>query len=423
MTSNLIGYVGYANEAQLASLAEEGFPQDSIVGQSGIEASWDETLRGQPGGRLTIVLPDGQEVLMAEGASRPSESIWLTIDTDLQAFVERTLADAYNRSGWAVTSDGASAVVLDLNTGAVLAMVSYPTFDNNAFTPFPSIGRASAEAIVESVQNDERRPQLNRPTLGIYPAGSTFKVVTAIAAADSGVYALDERFNSVGVWSRDIDRYDWLGGGHGLLTLPQFITQSCNSCFYETGYQLDQVDPFILPNYAHRMGLGEVTGFRDLPEAAGNIIDPDIVAEQGDTWTFSNAVNMAIGQGEVQVTPLQMARLFATIGNGGMIYRPQLIQKVGILGENPSYVMEPEIIRDAGISPEVLTMVQRAMCNVTTTQAGTAEYVFRNSPLQDLVVCGKTGTAFSMKLNFWVEIFMLCYNRRLFLVQNTQVQF
>ncbi len=218
--------------------------------------------------------------------------------------------------------DGASAVILDIHTGAILAMVTYPTFDNNAFTPYPSIGRSSADQIIEDVQDDDRRPQLNRPTLGIYPAGSTFKLVTAIAAADSGVYALDHRYNSTGVWNRDIERYDWLPGGHGLLTLPQFITQSCNSCFYETGYDLNQADPFLLPNYAHRMGLGDVTGLRDLPEAAGNIIDPDTLAAQGGTWTFSNAVNMAIGQGEVQVTPLQMTRLVSAIANGGIALPP-----------------------------------------------------------------------------------------------------
>ena len=395
ISSNLIGYVGYPSEAEIPDIEAAGFPQDAILGRSGLEASWDETLRGKPGGRLLVAQPDGREVLIAEGASRPSESLWLTLDTGLQAYIERDIAQAYGRAsaGWGRTSKGASVVVLDIRTGAVLAMVSYPMFDNNAFTPFPTIGRAAADQIIERVQNDERRPQLNRPTLGIYPAGSTFKVIPAIAAADSGVYALDERFNSIGVWDRDIPRVDWLSGGHGLLTLPQFLKYSCNSCFYETGYDLNEIDPFLLPSYARRMGLGDLTGFRDLPESPGNIIDPDVVAERGATWTFSDAVNMSIGQGEVQVTPLQMARLFATIANDGRIYRPQLVQRVGIFGENPSFEMQPDMIRDANIKPEVIHMVQSALCSVTTEQGGTAEHIFRRSPLQDLVVCGKTGTA------------------------------
>ena len=395
VTPHIIGYVGYPTEAQIPDLVASGFNQESIIGQTGIEASWDETLRGRPGGRLVVASPNGDQVLLTEGASQPSESLWLTVDTDLQAFIERMFDRAYANAstGWATTSQGASAVVLEVNTGVIRALVSYPTFDNNAFTPFPTIGRETANRMVEQVQNDERRPQLNRTTLGIYPAGSIFKVVPAIAAADSGVYELDHRFTSIGVWDRDIRRFDWLSGGHGLLTLPQFLKYSCNSCFYETGYDLDQTDPFLLPSYARRMGLGELTGLLDLAESAGNIIDPDDVAAQGGTWSFSNAVNMAIGQGEVQVTPLQIARLYAAIANGGTLYRPQLVEKVGILGETPSRVITPDPMRDTDIAPEVLDMVWQGLCAVTSEQGGTAEHIFRRSPMQDIGVCGKTGTA------------------------------
>jgi penicillin-binding protein 2 len=394
-SANIIGYVGYPSEAQVPTVEAAGFPKDAIIGQSGIEASWDETLRGKPGGRLVVQQPNGEQTVIAEGASQPSESLWLTLDSDLQHFTERAIARAYASAsaGWGSTSKGASAVVMDPNTGVILAMVSYPTFDNNAFTPFPTMGRANADRIVQQVQEDDRRPQLNRPTLGIYPAGSIFKVVPAIAAADSGLYEFDHRYNSTGIWNRDIPRYDWLSGGHGLLTLPGFLKHSCNSCFYETGYDLDNADPFRLPNYARRLGLGGVTGLRDLPEAAGTIIDPDIVAEQGGTWSFSNAVNMAIGQGEVQITPLQIVRLYASIANGGTLYRPQLVQRVGILGESPSYVMTPDPMAETGIDPAVLNLIHNALCTVTSEQGGTAEHIFRRSPLQSLVVCGKTGTA------------------------------
>jgi penicillin-binding protein 2 len=393
ISANIVGYVGYPNESQIPAVTAAGFPQDAILGQSGLEASWDETLRGKPGGRLVVMLPDGAQVLIAEGASQPSESLWLTLDSDLQAFAQRALHNAYTSGIWGTFSRGASAVVLEVNTGKILAMVSYPTFDNNAFTPFPTIGRAAAQQIIAAVQNDPRRPLLNRPTLGIYPAGSTFKVVPAIAAADSGLYTLDHRYNSSGIWNRDIPRRDWQAGGHGLLTLPQFLKYSCNSCFYETGYDLDQVDPFLLPSYARRLGLGRLTGLRDLPESAGTIIDPDILAELGGSWRFSDAVNMAIGQGEVEMTPLQMARLYATLANGGTLYRPQLVQKVGILGETPSFVATPDPMEETNIKPEVLKMVHDALCTVISEQGGTAEHIFRRSPLLDIGVCGKTGTA------------------------------
>lgn len=392
---HILGYVGYPDEADIPAIEAAGFPQDAILGRSGVEASWDETLRGRPGGRLIIVSPNGGQVVITEGASKPSESIWLTIDSDLQAFATRAIDTAYKNASaaWAPGSKGASAVVLDLHSGAVLAMVSYPTFDNNAFNPFPSMGKAAGQAIVTQVQGDPRRPQLNRATLGIYPAGSTFKIVDTIAAADSGVYALDERYTCFGTWNRDILRTDWLAGGHGNQTLPQALMNSCNPYFYETGYQLNEADPFILPNYAKRLGLGDVTGFRDLPESAGTIPDPDWLRLRGITWTFSDAVNMAIGQGYVDVTPLQMARLVAAVGNGGDLIRPQLVQQVGILGENSSYTLESDVMSEIDIKPEVMDMTREAMCNVTGVQGGTAEHIFRFSPLQDIGVCGKTGTA------------------------------
>lgn len=394
LAPHILGFVGYPDEAEVPAVVAAGFPQDTVLGRSGIERTWDETLRGSPGGRLLLIEPDGTQTVLAEAASRPSESLWLTIDTDLQAFVVRELATPYTEGGWGSSSNGAAAVVMDLNTGEILAMASYPGFDNNAFNLYPSIGREAAEAIVASVQADERRPQLNRATQGTYPAGSTFKVVPAIAAADSGVYELDHRYNSTGIWNRDLPRTDWLRGGHGLLTLPQFLKYSCNSCFYETGWDLDAIDPDLLPDYARRLGLGGSTGLRDLPEDPGIIAGPEwLLANYGLTWTASDAVSLAIGQGYMTVTPLQMTRMFAALGNGGYLYRPQVVRQAGILGEVPSYVMEPDMMSDIAVREDVLMMVQDALCTVTTENGGTAEHIFRRSPLQDLVVCGKTGTA------------------------------
>ncbi|MBZ0294651.1 MAG: penicillin-binding protein 2, partial [Anaerolineae bacterium] len=144
-----------------------------------------------------------------------------------------------------------------------------------------------------------------------------------------------------------------------------------------------------------RMGLGSETGLNEggLAEASGLIIDPDWLRQRGGEWRFSDAVNMAIGQGEVQVTPIQMVRMYAAIANGGYLYRPQLVEKAGILGETPSYTMEPDMMRDTGIKPEVLDVIYEGLCAVTSVPGGTAEHIFRHSPLQDIGVCGKTGTA------------------------------
>ena len=395
VTAHSVGYVGWPDESQVAALAAAGFPQDSIIGRSGVEASQDEALRGIPGGSLYVAESGGRQTLVAESAARPSQSVWLTLDVELQTFIVKALQRARTEAEttWAPGSQGAAAVVLDVHSGAILALVSEPSYDNNVFAPFPAMGREAARELSAQVRADARLPLLNRATLGIYPAGSIFKVVPAIAAADSGVYALNEKYFSDGSWNRDLPRRDWLAGGHGLLTLPEFLKYSCNSCFFETAWDLDAADPWLLPTYARRLGLGAVTGLRDLPEAEGSLIDPDALRARGFNWTASEAVNMAVGQGEVHVTPLQIARLYATIANGGTIYRPQLVQQVGMLGEAPAYTLQPEVMAESAIKPEVMALVQNALCTVVSEPGGTAEHVFRGSALLAQGVCGKTGTA------------------------------
>lgn len=397
VAAHLIGYVGYPEESQIDALREAGFQQDSIIGRSGIEQAWDETLRGQPGGELTIVSPSGQVLReLVDVRSSPPQSVWLTLDATLQANIYQILENAYrdNAEAWGSSSPGASVVVMNVRTGEVLASVSYPSFDNNAFTTFPVMGRAEADAYVAQVQADPRRPQLNRPLLGGYPLGSVMKLVTSIAVADSGTYALDERFTCTGVWNRDITRYDWRAGGHGTVTLAQAITQSCNPYFYEVGYRLDGVDPYLLPNYAREMGFGTRTSIENLPESDGLIVDPDWWRTNlGAEWNFSEAVNMAIGQGYLQVTPMQVVRMIATIANGGDLLEPHLVQKVGLIGESPTYTAERELVRSVDVRSEVFDVVRQGMCDVTTTSLGTAEFVFRDSPLQAIGICGKTGTA------------------------------
>ncbi|MCB9450551.1 MAG: hypothetical protein H6672_03880 [Anaerolineaceae bacterium] len=396
---HILGTVGYPTEDELPEVLAAGFNQDSILGQSGIEASWDETLRGTPGASLQLVSQRG-EVLreLARSAPQPSESVWLTIDTDLQAEIERILASAYVQAaeGWGKESKGAAAVMMDVHTGAILAMVSYPAFDNNIFAPFPQGGRQAADQLIAAMQEDPRRPQLNRVTQGLYPLGSVMKTVGAVAAADSGVYALDQRYTCTGIWAREENfvRTDWKPDGHGTVNLSQALTQSCNPYFWELSYQMNLVDPETLPDYMHRFGFGEPTGLTDLQESPGLIPDPEWKqVNLGLPWTLSDAANIVIGQGEVQVTPLQVVRWFGALANGGTFYRPQLVQKVGILGEAPSYTLQADAMARVTLHDGVLDTVREGLCNVTTARSGTAEYQFRNSPLQTIGVCGKTGTA------------------------------
>ena len=407
---HILGYVGYPTPDEIAEITRLGFDSETILGRAGIEKSWDETLRGKPGGRLSLIGPDGTRLrVLAETASQIPESIWLTIDTDLQNFVLEVIGRAYleNRTvagggrSWGSISPGASAVVMNVNTGEILAMASYPFFDNNAYTPFPAIGREVADLHQQEVADDPRLPQLNRATQGIYPSGSVFKVIDAVAVLDSDTYDAEQRYFCAGVWQYENDRrFDWLAGGHGSETVQSAITHSCNPFFYQVGFVLNEIDPYLLPTYARRMGLGAPTGLNVLAEAAGTIPDPEFIrVNYGRTWTYSDAVNMAIGQGEVEITPLQLVRTYAGIANGGTLYRPQIVRERGILDQR-TFVAQPDPMSEFGVSQDVLDIVRAGMCDVTQARNGTAVHIFAPagrapSPLQDYQggVCGKTGTA------------------------------
>jgi len=395
---HIIGHVGYPDADQIPELQRQGFNAETIIGQSGIERSWDETLRGKPGGRLSLIGPGGARLrVLAEVAPVVPESLWLTIDSDLQQYVIRAIAEEYQRfaAGWGSTSKGAAAVVMDVNTGEIRAMVSYPSFEGNALNPFPMVGREVAAEELERLADDDRTPQLNRATQGIFAVGSTMKVIGAVAAIDSGIYTPDTRYVSTGTWRFEGDvRRDWLPGGHGSVNTAQALTHSCNSCFYQIGLLMDQQDPYLLPSYARRMGLGVPTGLTDLIEDAGTIPDPDYVAEIRQwPWTYADAVSMSIGQGYVQATPLQVARMYGALANGGDLMRPRLVREQGILDQR-TFVAEPEINGRLDVDPIALDVVREGLCAVTTASYGTAEFIFRNVPeLQSIGVCAKTGTA------------------------------
>lgn len=394
---HIIGHVGYPDENEIDDLEAIGFNAETIIGKSGIEASWNETLAGQPGGRLVMVSPTGERLrTLAEVRSQIPESLWLTIDSGLQEYALRVLGEAYIENGetWGRTSAGSSVIVMDVNTGEILAMASYPSFEGNAQNPFPAVGRDVADLVLEQLAEDTRVPQLNRPTQGVYPTGSVMKIMSSVAALESGVYEEDTSIFCNGVWSHNGDfRYDWLAGGHGRMTTQTAITNSCNPFFYEVGFRLNAEDPYLLSKYALLMGLGDFTGLTDIEESPGNIPTPDNVLQtSGLPWSYAFAVNLSIGQGEVQASPLQMVRMYAAIANGGYLLRPQLVRERGILDQR-TMVAEPDVMKDTELHPDTLRIIRQGMCDVINTRTGTAAHIYRDSPLLDIGVCAKTGTA------------------------------
>jgi len=385
---HIVGYTGYIPAENIDWYTRQGYRGDEQVGIVGVENWAEEYLAGTRGGLLTIVGPGGERIqIIQESDPKQARSIYLTIDSQFQSAVEQALADAIETHPLA---EAGSVVVLDANSGAVRAMASYPDYNPNVFDAL----RMSAGQDLSRVLNDPGRPLVNRVTQGEYPAGSIFKLITFSAAVNSGLYTPDSRYTSTGTWSglgESFVKRDWLEGGHGTISLRHALVVSCNSCFYDAGFTLDQADPSLLPNMARAFGLDSPTGIEGLFENDGLIPDPEWKIENmGEGWVPGDSVNMAIGQGFVQVTPLQMARITAAIANGGTLYRPSVIDRIGAGAGAPEEAWPVEEQGRLPLSPEHLLVIQESMRAVANSAAGTATHQFQQLPVP---VAGKTGTA------------------------------
>jgi penicillin-binding protein 2 len=214
------------------------------------------------------------------------------------------------------------------------------------------------------------------------------------AALLSGSYLPETRYTCTGTWDGLGPNYiktDWLEGGHGNITLRQALTYSCDPYFYEVGLTLERVDSFLIPETARAFGFGAPTGVKGLSEDEGLIPDPEWkLATYADGWASGDTVNMAIGQGFVGVTPLQVTNMIAAVANGGTLYRPQIVQRIGEGGGAPQETLASEVIGTLPISAEQLAVIQGSLYAVTTQDGGTAEHRYGDMPIP---VAGKTGTA------------------------------
>jgi penicillin-binding protein 2 len=363
--AHALGQVGEISERQLALPSFSGLDAGSLVGQAGIELQYNRQLMGRDGQRRVIVNSRGAEVMEAE--RRPpvdGPSLTLTIDLRLQQAME----DAFDgRAG--------SAVALDPQTGEILAMTSLPAFDPNRFATGIEAG------LWRELKSDPETPLMNRVIQGQYAPGSTFKIVMATAALEEGVITPATSFYCPGY----LALYDTVfrchkAEGHGMVNVHRALAQSCNVFFYNVGVRLE-IDRIAA--YARRLGLGAPTGI-DLPhEASGLMPSPEWkLRAQRVPWYAGETVSVAIGQGQVTATPLQMARVAAAIANGGTLVRPHLVRAVG------GQAVDWEPPKRLGLKPQTLQVVRGGLCAVVNEQ-GTGW----RARLEDVEVCGKTGTA------------------------------
>lgn len=385
---HVTGYTSAIPAEALDDWLARGYRGDERVGVAGLESWGEPYLGGGRGGTLYLVSPNGDRLrTILDVPTHANRSIYTTLDKEFQIAMEQVLAEAIESH-----PDGhaGALIVMDVSTGQILAMASYPDYDPNLFDP---VNPASATGL-RILLNDARQPLVNRAAQEVYPAASVFKIVTMSAALLSNAYLPDSRYTCTGTWDRLGPNYiktDWLEGGHGNITLRQALTFSCDPYFYDVGFTLDQIDSFLIPETARAFGFDAPTGIKGILEDSGIIPDPEWkLATYGEGWGRGDSVNMAIGQGFVAVTPLQIVNMLAAVANGGTLYRPQIVHRIGEGGEAPEETLESETIGELPISAEQLAIIQESLYAVTTVTGGTAVHRFGGMPVP---VAGKTGTA------------------------------
>jgi len=381
LAPQLLGYVTYIPAEQLSEYKALGYREDEKVGIYGLEKWGEPYLAGKRGGTLMVVSPGGQVVTtLATSETVPAEAIYTTLDRDFQRRVQEALGGFTG-----------AIVVLNKNTGEVLAMASSPGYDPNLFDP---LNRNAS--LLGQVLSDPRQPLLNRATQGQYPLGSVFKIITMAAALESGRYKRDTVYNCGAYFTEGgFSMQNWTVSHEipptGPVDLVGGLVTSCNPYFWHIGLDLFHVDPFAVPNMARAFGLGEAAGIEAVAESTGQIPDPDWkVATRGEAWQAGDSVNSATGQGDVLVTPLQVARFIAAIGNDGTLYRPQIIQRIIPPGGEPSFEFRPEEQGTLPISRDTMIAIQDGMIGVVTSPNGTAAHRFIGLGVK---AAGKTGTA------------------------------
>ena len=361
-----LGRVGEITDRQLQSELFDGIDPGIMVGQAGIEYQHNRLLMGTNGLRRVVVNSRGVEVAEQE-IVLPVDGpmVHLTIDLDVQAAMEEAMRGL---SG--------SVVALDPETGEVLGLVSNPAYDPNVFATGIEVGAWTG------LIRDPETPLVNRVIQGQYPAGSTFKVVTALAALQEGVITPNTRYFCPGYLNvYGTMRRCHKAGGHGLVDLRQALAGSCNVYFYHVGVKLE-IDR--IARYATLLGLGRPSGI-DLPNEMGGLIPSTEWKRrtQKAVWYPGETVSVAIGQGQVLVTPMQMARLAAVIANGGRLVKPHLLKSVRGLPD-----ASPQIERvDLGLKPWVLEAVRAGMIAVVDEGTG------RRTKLAGITIGGKTGSS------------------------------
>jgi penicillin-binding protein 2 len=387
--AHLFGYLGEISEQELAQRRGLGYRLGDAIGKTGLEKTYDFELKGEEAVRIWEVDRVGQPLLVLEEKKYvPGNNLHLTIDAQLQAVAEQAIRD---QLAWAKTqtnsqlnkANAGSVIAIDPRNGAILAMVSYPEYDPNQF-----VGNISSTAFNELLHNP-LNPFSNRVTRGHFMPGSTFKPITVLAALEEGLVKPGETFNCTGV-VRVGNSQLRCNPPHGEQNVIDGLKNSCNTVMAELAFR---TGPDKLAEHARLLGLGARTGLNLEPtELEGLIGDPAWKRKaRGEIWYPMETALIAIGQSFVNVTPLQLAQVYATIASGGEVYTPQLVRKITTAEGETVIEFSPQEVRKIKLKTESLDIVREGLEQVVAD--GTARYAFQGFPLDRIPVAGKTGTA------------------------------
>lgn len=431
LAANLLGYVGEMNAAELKdhqprapqtdqAVPTPGCPDYGLgdgIGKGGAEAVYDQALRGHPGvARLEVDRKGRVLRVLSHTDPVPGLDLYLTIDANIQKTAEESLVQGLSQARTHKVSNAdprnfiapaGAATVLDPRDGSVLALASYPTYD-----PAKFVGGISL-ADFDRLNNDPNHPLVDRAIAGQYAPGSTFKLVTATAALQRGLITPNTTITDTGVYTiggKCSGRCQFHNAGNevlGRVDLPQAITRSSDVYFYGVGdrfwQQRGQFGTMPIQEEARAFGLDQRTGIPLSGEAPGRVSDPDRrkqdhAARPGAfpeaNWFAGDNVNLAVGQGQTLVTPLQLANAYATFANGGTLYQPRIALKEARAPDgSPEATVNPTVRAHVDLPPAVRQPVLQGLEGVVSSSTGTAFRAFQGFPLATFPLAGKTGTA------------------------------
>lgn len=414
LASHILGYIGRISETEYEQRKEK-YNSDDMIGKTGIEYIFEDYLKGNNGVKQIDMAVDGTvtaEYVATEAVS--GSDIVLTIDANLQKVAERSLKETIEKiasGGFSETyeANAGSVVVMNVKTGEVLALASYPDYNPEDF-----VGGISTEKYNSYSANSSL---YNRAISGSYAPGSIFKMVSAIAALESGVVTLTEKINDTGVYPKYTKPVCWYytdyHRGHGYVNVSQAIQHSCNFFFYEVG---DRMGIDVLSKYANYFGLGRKTGIELPSETAGSIASREAkLAKTGEQWYKGETTSAVIGQSYNSFSTLQMTKYISMLANGGNTINPTIIKTIRnvdgtevsreeiINYSNQKLGITPDNSEPLTIKPENLKAVLDGMRLATQQYGGTAYNVFKNFNIE---VGGKTGSAEAgNKVNAWFACF------------------